>query len=642
MKNLKIIFFVILLSFFYSCKKFLDVVPDNIATIENAFTQRSSAEKYLFTCFSYLPRHGDFNSNPAFTAGDEVWYMYPARDVSTNFWNIARGEQSSNDPLGDFWTGDKGGTKLFQGLRDCNIFLENIWKVKDMDQGEKDRWIDEVKFLKAYYHFYLLQLYGPIPLIKQNLPIGSTSEEVQVYRDPVDSCFNYIVSLLNEVAANEILPPRIIGSEATELGRITQAIVLSFKAKVLVTAASPLFNGNTNMASLKDDQGRQLFNQVNDPNKWVIAAAACKSAIEYCTNNGYALYHFPPGNGIGWVIAPPIQTQLDIRTATTEKLFNTEIIWSNTASRAKDVQRWAMPLIAAGTSGSGPKGIIAPPIKMAELFYTKNGVPINEDITWDYAGRYNLKTATAADKYYIKQSEQTVKLHFDREPRFYADLAFDRGVWFGNWIGNFSSDNLFFVKARKGETAARQGVSNFSATGYWVKKLVGMGTTAASDGNVTGSNMTEYPWPEMRVADLYLLYAEALNEVSGPGSETYNWINQVRARAGLNTVESSWANFSSDNSKYTTKTGLRDIIQQERLIELAFEGQRFWDLRRWKKAHTVMSAPVKGWDTEQADAASYYKEVILFNQNFRIRDYFWPIEINELLRNKKLVQNTGW
>ena len=642
MKNLKIIFFVISLGFFYSCKKFLDVVPDNIATIENAFTQRSSAEKYLFTCFSYLPRHGDFNSNPAFTAGDEVWYMYPARDVSTNFWNIARGEQNSNDPLGDFWTGDKGGVKLFQGLRDCNIFLENIWKVKDMDEGEKDRWIDEVKFLKAYYHFYLLQLYGPIPLIKENLPIGSTTEQVQVYRDPVDSCFNYIVKLLDEVAANEILPPRIIGNEATELGRITQAIVLSFKAKVLVTAASPLFNGNTDMASLKDDQDRQLFNQVNDPDKWVIAAAACKNAIEYCANNGYALYRFPPGNGIGWVITPPIQTQLDIRTATTEKLFNTEIIWANTASRAKDVQRWAMPLIAAGASGSGPKGIIAPPIKMAEMFYTKNGVPINEDITWDYAGRYNLKTAAAADKYYIKQNEQTVKLHFDREPRFYANLAFDRGVWFGNWIGNFNSDNLFFVKARKGETAARQGVSNFSATGYWVKKLVGMGTTAASDGNVTGSNMTEYPWPEMRVADLYLLYAEALNEVNGPGSATYDWINQVRARAGLNTVESSWSNFSSDNSKYTTKTGLRDIIRQERMIELAFEGQRFWDLRRWKKAHTVMSAPVKGWDTEQADAASYYKEVILFNQNFRLRDYFWPIEINELLRNKKLVQNTGW
>jgi len=333
---------------------------------------------------------------------------------------------------------------------------------------------------------------------------------------------------------------------------------------------------------------------------------------------------------------------LDIRTATTEKLFNTEIIWANTASRARDVQRFAMPLISAGTSGSGPKGIIAPPIKMAELFYTKNGVPINEDITWDYAGRYDLKTATAADKYYIKQSETTVKLHFDREPRFYANLGFDRGTWFGNWVGNFNSENIFFVKARKGETAARQGVSNWSTTGYWPKKLVGMGTTAAADGNVTGTNMTDYPWPEMRVADLYLLYAEALNEVNGPNPETWQWINDVRARAGLNSVESSWSNYSSDNSKYTSKTGLREIIQQERLIELAFEGQRYWDLRRWKKAEAVLNAPVKGWDIEQADAASYYKEVILFNQVYRQRDYFWPLEIDELLKNKKLVQNTGW
>ncbi|HEX7844931.1 MAG TPA: RagB/SusD family nutrient uptake outer membrane protein, partial [Chitinophagaceae bacterium] len=267
--------------------------------------------------------------------------------------------------------------------------------------------------------------------------------------------------------------------------------------------------------------------------------------------------------------------------------------------------------------------------------------------TWDYAGRYNLKTHTAAaadsnNKYFIANNEQTVKLHFDREARFYADLGFDRGLWFGNWVGNFNSASMFYVKARKGETAARQGVSNFSATGYSPKKLVGIFTTAASDGNVTGSNQVDYPWPEIRLADLYLLYSEALNEVSGPGAEAYKWINRVRARAGLPTVQESWSNFSNDNTKYTTKSGFREIVQQERLIELAFEGQRYWDLRRWKKAHIVMNAPVKGWSIDQADAASYYKEIIQFNQTFRLSDYLWPIEIDELLRNKKLVQNTGW
>jgi len=109
---------------------------------------------------------------------------------------------------------------------------------------------------------------------------------------------------------------------------------------------------------------------------------------------------------------------------------------------------------------------------MAELFYTKNGVPITEDKTWDYAGRFQLKTATPSDTFYIKKNEQTVKLHFDREPRFYADLAFDRGIWFGNWINNYSISNMLFVKARRAEFAARQGVSNFSVTGYWIKKLI--------------------------------------------------------------------------------------------------------------------------------------------------------------------------
>jgi len=337
-----------------------------------------------------------------------------------------------------------------------------------------------------------------------------------------------------------------------------------------------------------------------------------------------------------------LKTELNIRTSVTEKNFNTEIIWPNTRSRAGDIQRWAMPLIAPGTSGSGPKGMIAPPIKMAELFYTNHGVPIKEDITWDYAGRYSLKTAGAADRYYIKQGEQSVKLHFDREPRFYANLAFDRSMWFGNWIGNFNKDNLYFIKARKGETAARQGISNFSATGYWIKKLVSMGTTAAADGNVTGSNMTVYPWPEMRIADLFLLYAEALNESEGPGSNVYLWIDRVRARAGLPGVVSSWANYSSDNTKPTTKTGLRDIIRQERMIELAFEGHRYWDLRRWKMAVQVLNAPIKGWDIDQVDVAPYNKEIILFNQTFKQRDYLWPIAIAEMQANRKLVQNPGW
>ena len=646
MKKILIIVSILSITGAGSCKKYLDVVPDQVGTIDNAFTLRSTAEKFLFTCYSYMPKHGDMDDNPAFNAGDEVWYMYPIRDVDADFWNIARGLQNTSNPLGSYWTGKNQGIKLFTALRDCNIFLANIDKVRDMEVIERERWKAEVTFLKAYYHFYLVRMYGPIPIIRENLPVGSDPEEVQIVREHVDSCFSYIVQLLDEAAGYDALPARIIGTEGTELGRITKSIVLALKAKVLVTAASPLFNGNADFINVKSndkDGGVPLINAAADPKKWEVAAQACKEAIEICHNNFYSLQRFNPAFYPGFVLNDILKTQMGLRMAATEKEFNTEVIWANTSSRATDMQRWTMPILASGAlSGSGPKGILAPPIKMAELFYTKNGVPITEDKTWDYAGRFQLKTSTGEDTFYVKKNEQTVKLHFDREPRFYADLAFDRGIWFGNWINNYTMANMLFVRARRAEYAARQGLSNFSITGYWIKKLININTVGANDGNITGSNQNPYPWPEFRLADLYLLYAEALNEVNGPGAETYKWIDEVRSRAGLPTVAWSWENFSNQGAKHTTKSGMRDIIHQERLIELAFEGQRFWDLRRWKEAHIVLNAPVKGWSTEQQDPAGYYKPVTLFTQTFKLRDYFWPIDQDELLRNKKLVQNPGW
>ncbi len=87
---------------------------------------------------------------------------------------------------------------------------------------------------------------------------------------------------------------------------------------------------------------------------------------------------------------------------------------------------------------------------------------------------------------------------------------------------------------------------------------------------------------------------------------------------------------------------MREILHQERLIELAFEGQRFWDLRRWKKAGEELNKPITGWDLIQEDAASYYRERVIYNQTFTTRDYLWPLPESELLSNKRINQNPGW
>lgn len=182
-----------LISLLGSCN-YLDVVPEGVSTLDNAFSMRNQAIKYLYTCYSFMPKDGNIGLDPAIMSGDEVWAVPPgsASIVPFNYAavNIALGAQNSSNPLIYSWTA------LYQGIRTCNIFLERIGDVPDLEGWERNQWVAEVKFLKAYYHFYLVRMYGPVPVIKTNLPIDATETAVRVARTPVDSCFNYIVQLL--------------------------------------------------------------------------------------------------------------------------------------------------------------------------------------------------------------------------------------------------------------------------------------------------------------------------------------------------------------------------------------------------------------------------------------------------------------
>ncbi len=609
-----------------SCKRFLDVVPDNVATLENAFSRRIEAEKYLHTCYSYLPKHGDIEDDPAVLAGDELWRY---ADIK-GFMEVARGFQNKITPLGDRWE------KYYAAIRDCNIFLENVNKVPDLDEIERERWVAEVKFLKAYYNFYLVKMYGPIAIIDKTLPVDVTGDQVNITRAPVDACFNYIIALLDESLLNL---PLLINNPTREMGRITTPIAASLKAEVLVYAASPLFNGNTDMTSLKNADGTKLFNTAFSKEKWDKAAAACKEAIDICHQAGYKLYEFP---GLAqFNLSAAIKTQLSIRNVITEK-WNSEIIWANTQTNSSTLQRLITPFLdPQNLDLTVTRGELSPTLSIAEMFYTKNGVPINEDINWAYDKRYTLKTSVSADELYIRKDYVSAYLNFDRESRFYADLGFDGGVWYGQGIYDDSKPaDLFYIAAKFRQRNGYGKPSFGSVTGYFLKKLIHYENVIGKTGNEY--SVVYYPSTIMRLADLYLLYAEALNESEGPVSEVHTYIDLVRKRANLNTVKFSWDNFSTNASKYTTQVGMREIIHRERLIELAFEGKRFWDLRRWKEAARQLNFPIKGWDMLQENAADYYRPSVLYNQTFGSKDYFWPIKESTLNRNLNLVQNPGW
>ena len=149
--------------------------------------------------------------------------------------------------------------------------------------------------------------------------------------------------------------------------------------------------------------------------------------------------------------------------------------------------------------------------------------------------------------------------------------------------------------------------------------------------------------PIIRLADLYLLYAEALNETkSAPNNDVHCWVDSLRIRAGLNGVVESWK-YAKDPSKPTSKEGMREIIKRERLIELSFEGQRPFDLRRWRDAEKYMNEPVRGWDFQGQKLEDYYLTRVYFsNRKFTYKDYLWPLRSNTLVVNSNLVQNPGW
>lgn len=625
--------FMLFILFGTSCKKaFLDVVPDNVATIDNAFASKIEAEKYLFTCYSYLPRQADFGTNPGLMAGDEFWAAYPVNAFNNQIWQIGRGNQNTVDPYGNYMEGTLGGSANFKAIRDCNVFLENISdvsKARDLDLDTRTRWIAEAQFLKAFYHFMMFRAYGPIPIIDKNLPISASLEEMHIKRQPVDSVVNYISNLLDVAAANL---PLTITNNVSELGRITSPIALSLKARLLTTAASPLFNGNSDYISFKNKEGGALFNPTQSSAKWQRAANACKAAIDLCTKASIKLYVFPAQANH---LSDTTMTQMSIRNATSEP-WNSELIWGLTVNNnTTDIQTSAAGRFDPANAGNlGGKIQTGPTLKMAKLFYTQNGVPINEDKTLDFSNIASIRTGTHAERFNLIENYQTARLNFDREPRYYADLGFDGGVWYMANSPSLSDENTWTLQSRQGQYGA---TAPPPLAGLSMKKLLNWHFEWSS------TTFQNYPWPEMRLADLYLLYAEALNEAEGAVPDVYTYVNMVRARAGLQSVQTSWTNFSNNPSKYTTKEGMRSIIQQERSIELCFEGQRYWDLLRWKTAATELNGNIMGWDTKQSDPNLYYRETTLFSRQFRIpRDYLWPIKDQDLLVNPNLVQNPNW
>ncbi|MDO5650307.1 MAG: RagB/SusD family nutrient uptake outer membrane protein, partial [Gallicola sp.] len=407
------------------------------------FRDRNSTMRFLFTCYASLPKDGIPDKSPNSFAGNDLWLYY-----YSNFPSYDLANQNKNEPILNYWDGSRDNKNIYvyslwEGIRNCNIFIDKIIEVPDIQDWEKKNWIAEAKFLKAYYHFYLLRLYGPIPIMDKSLPVTANTEDVRVKRESVEKVFDYIVKLLDEAALD--LPEKVM-NENEELGRLVKPVALAMKAKVLVYSASPFYNGNTDYANFLNKDGAQMFEQAYSEKKWQKAMNAAKEAIELCHSLGYSLYEFERTPSTKDIDDRTV-TKLSLRNAFTEK-WNREIIWSqvNSGSYASGIQtNSVVPFLGEHvTSPAIPSVLVT--YNMAELFYSKNGVPINEDVEYEYNNRLQVRTVSKEYKLDLEPKYQTAYFNFDREPRYYATLGFDGGAWYGQ--GRFDDKQPYYVHAK--------------------------------------------------------------------------------------------------------------------------------------------------------------------------------------------------
>ena len=635
-----------------SCNNFLDVVPDNVFQYEDLFTSRQQAYNALANLYAHVP--GENRDGLPHQLGDDYFTGSSIIDRDrTVFYpvSIMRGNQSATNTLMSFWTGhnmrpDK--ELIWTVMRECDQFAHHVYSIPDMPLEDKNDWAAQAKFLKAYYMFMMIYMYGPI-IIPQFSGADDLGDHLFQHRAKVEDCFDYILNLIDEAI------PYLKGRREKQfLGQPDQVTAKAIKARVLLYRASPFYNGNTEYYSNFLDHNREhFFSQTEDREKWKLAAEAAQQALDACKQYGFSLYEY---KGIPFAYDTAdyrmnrdrMKTLYDLRFRMVER-WNEEIIWGGVIRTELIISNAALISKPAEYGGPAPandgSGWLSATYRVMERFYTKNGLPLDEDRTVNTNTLHEIvelpeenSPEYAEMRGFMQPGATTINMYLNREPRFYTDLGITGGYYRSHHV---RIRTTMFQGTAGGYNPALQ-TEWWPATGIAIQKVV-----HPEQYNNNHHTMMRYPYPIIRVADLYLMKAEALNEYYGPSQAVYDAVNEVRRRAGIPDVETAYANAEwvtdAALNKHLTKEGMREIILRERANEFAFEfGHRFWDMQRWKRSVDEFSKSVYGWNRTGTTAQSFFELKNLQGRKWSITDCLWPIDNRGLEKNAKLIQNPGW
>lgn len=608
------VFFTIALT---SCEDYLDKLPEGDMTLEEAFSNYKYAERFLANVYMHLPAEinymadlGDTWARNPFTAGcDEMEIAYggsASHLINAGAWNA-----SNVQTVTPIWS------ECYMGIRKANLFLENIDNVPLVlaggqslanlfDEKRRNQWKGEAYFLRAFAYFQLVRTYGPVPITEGSL--GTNVEVSEIKRKPLSECIQYILDDCETAAG--LLPIRhdpTIASQSPDLGRPTRGAALALKSRMLLYAASPIYNGHRYYTDFKDHDGVNLFPTSPDESLWTKAATAAKECINELEAAGHKLY-----KGKSNVIDNYRYIFLD--------RFNEEWIFWRNLDRYDHFDNCSNMLSLRGYSILNPTQEMVDAFQMADgstpiTGYREDGTPIINPASGYQETGY---TETAGPEGAWPAGVRN--MFVNREPRFYACVQYPGSIWQGTTCD-------FWFEGKDGRRGAG---SDYCKTGYLLAKIVNPNVNVA---NNTGRE--QRCWVYFRLAEIYLNYAEALNESQGPVADVYTYVNKIRERVDLPGLPQG-----------LTKDQMREAIHHERRIELVFENHRYFDSRRWGLAEKTESKPIhslnimKGTNLQDDD---FYERIVVEPRVFEQKHYWFPVPQEEINRTERvLVQNPGW
>ncbi|KAA6300396.1 MAG: RagB/SusD family nutrient uptake outer membrane protein [Candidatus Ordinivivax streblomastigis] len=615
-----------------------------VDALNDIWKTRQDLRRAWATCYGYIPNYAALDGAWPFSgAGDEG---HAGLDTYTSL-QWAQGKYNADNVPGTFnyWP------HLYKAIRSCNLFLENSHLAEDrlLAEGEVESYNADVRFLKAYYYSILLELFGPFVIVDHTVDYSST--DLPTTRSTYDECVEYIVTQLDEVVQQLPIQEKILVSDN---GRPSKGAAMALKARVLLWSASKLVNGNKDYAGFINPSGEPYINQTYIENKWRLAAQAYKDIIDL---NQYTLLALPAddetvplgdflGNDVPWPDGPagidPYKSYKALFSGGVN-YWNSEAIWQVLPKSNYIIYGW--PRGHKGTTDTNTTGRVSAIQKIVDAFFMNNGKTIEEENNLLYS---DWGAAIAGDGYYIK-GRQTEGSHIqtnflngggvqapptrclNREPRFYATIGFTgRG---------YLQDDLakpYYYADYRAQTADGYIPTDRPSvrTGYPIIKWI-------NDKDIVQGGNFDKQNPVFRLAEVYLSYAEALNEYDPTNPDIVKYLNLVRFRAGLPGYELADQEVN------------RNRIKHERQIEFAFEmGKRHFDMRRWKDAEIVqhdtwgnslgLGGMIYGCNFMETDSRFYDRSVV-DGYTFKRRDYFLPLPYGEVANHwGTMTQNPGW